>query len=151
MSEQKSPLRAVYSCQDGVMKFYQHAIKQQTALLARIKAILPPSLAEHALSCMISDRKLLLFTSAEQWQPLLNFYQPTILDLVCEITLAKIDAMEVRVLAQFPGHQTIRKIEVPSKSNIDLIRHTVDTIEDDDLKQALLRLSQTLGRLSIKI
>jgi hypothetical protein len=147
MSQQATPFKLATTCQTPIMAVYQAKIKQQKYFLELIRATLFAPLAEHVLYCVISGKKCLLYTDAEEWATQLRFYQPILLDTLANSTQIAIHSIQVRLISP-PPQQTIRNNKLPSKENIKLIQDNLQYRQEDELKQALLRLSQTLERLS---
>jgi hypothetical protein len=148
MSLQKPPFKLAATCQNATTAFYQAKIKQQKQFLNFIKPLLNELLAEHLVSCVILGRKLILYTDAEEWATQLRFYQPMLLDEIAHSSLITIEKIEVWLILPPVAQQPPHKVIIPSKQNIELIRDNLQTIADEELKSALLRLSQTLERLS---
>lgn len=131
------------------MAVYKTKIEQQIHCLSLIKAGLTASLAEHLSYCVISGKKLLLYTDTEESAAQLRLYQSVILKAVSISNLPAVESMQVRLIPQPAKQQSISNIiKLPSKKNIDLIRDNLQTIKDDELKLAWQRLSQTLEKLS---
>lgn len=147
MPPQDSPFKLANTCQNQIMTIYQARIRQQNQFLNLIKATLAVPLAEHLLYCVMSGKKCLLYTDTEEWAVQLRHHLPIILHTVQASSLAAIDFVQVRLISQPPPQMT-RNLKLPSKQNIELIRDNLQSIKDDELKSALLRLSQTLDRLS---
>ena len=148
MPPQHSPFRLATSCQNQIMAIYQSKIRQQSQFLNLIRAALVPPLAEHLLYCVISGKNLLLYTDAEEWVAQLNHYLPVILTTISNSNLATVDFIHVRLIPLPAKQQATRNVNLPSKNNIQLIRDNLQAIKDDELKSALLRLSDTLDKLS---
>lgn len=148
MASQDNPLKLSNSYKSPIMAAYQAKIRQQNQFLNLIRATLPASLAEHLLSCVISAKKCLLYTDTEEWATQLRFYLPIILNAIHASNLATVDFIQVRLISLPEAAHVSHKINLPSKQNIELMRDNLQTIADDELKLALLRLSQTLDRLS---
>lgn len=146
MSE--SGLKSVNTCQNSMLVAYQTKIRQQQQFLAFIKQMLPAHLTEHLLYCVVSAKKCLLYADKEEWAAQLRLYLPIILHSLQASSLPKLELIEVRMIPQSQEQQVHRKANLPSKKNIDLIRENLQAVKDDELKSALLRLSQTLDRLS---
>ncbi len=126
---------------------YQRQIKSQQRLLGMIKKALPEALAEHVLHCTLSSKKLLLYTSSASWSSQLRFYQQVILDSVNENNV-NAEFVQIRLVNENSAPQSERKLNIPSKNSIELVKNCGESEEDEKLKQALLNLSQTLTKLS---
>lgn len=148
MYPQNSSFKSASTCQNQVMAVYQTKIRQQQQFLKLVRGILPTHLAEHLLHCVVSAKKLLLYADTEEWAAQLRFYQPLILNAIGASNLATVNFIQVRIISVPAKQQVTRKVNLPSKQNIELIRDNLQAIKDDELKLALLRLSQTLDKLS---
>lgn len=133
--------------QNSVMDFYHKKIHEQQQLLQKIHTTLPKHLAEHVLHCVISGKKILIYTDATVWSSQLRFYQTTILNGLSQ-TQFKVELLQVRLIPQTIQQKKQREPLVPSKENIHHIRHNANQVTDEKLQKALLNLSQTLEKLS---
>lgn len=140
--------KSINSCQNNMLVAYQTKIRQQQQFLKRVKEILPAHLAEHLLYCVVSAKQCLLYADAEEWAAQLRTFLPIILHTLQASSLPKLELIEVRIISQPKPKQVNRKANLPSKKNIELLRESFQAIEDDELKSALARLSQTLEKLS---
>lgn len=127
---------------------YQTKIRQQQQFLKRIREILPTHLAEHLLYCVVSGKQCLLYADTEEWAAQLRLYLPIILHTLQGSDLPKLELIQVRLVSRPKPQQVSRKANLPSRKNIELLRESFQAIEDDELKSALARLSQTLEKLS---
>ena len=125
-------------------------IEQQTRVLQQIQSVLPDNLKCHARHCVINNKKLLIYTDSAAWASQLRFYNQAILAAIAPMTKETVGIMQIKLLAmQSPaGLKTKRKAQVPSLEKINIIRNQGLSISDQQLKQALLRLSATLERQS---
>lgn len=136
-------------CQNSMLAAYQARISLQRQLLKQIQGMLPSHLAEHLLHCVVSvTSKCLLYTDEEEWAAQLRLYLPVVLHSLKASTLPKLELIEVKVITYPAAPKIERKVNLPSKRNIELIRDNLQSIKDEELKQALSRLSETLERLS---
>jgi len=142
-----SKFKSASRYQNRVMDFYHQKIQQQQQLLQQIQAILPKHLAEHVLHCVLSEKKLILYTDAAIWSSQLRFYQTTILHSFSQTQL-NLELLQIRLIPPTSTHKVDKEPLIPSKKNIDDIRNNAHQITDDKLQQALLNLSRTLERLS---
>ena len=147
MAQPTKSFKLANTYKNPMIAAYQGKIRQQTEFLQLIKATLPDFLAEHLLNCVISGKKCLLYTNTEEWAAPLRHHLPIILHTV-QARLPTIDLIQVRLLSEPPA-QAIEKAKPPSKENIELIKDNLQSMQDDELKQALLRLSRTLESVSV--
>lgn len=124
---------------------YLSRLEQQKKGLQRIRDILPPSLARHALHCVIAEKKLLLYTDSAAWGSQLRFYKNAILAAVDGNTT---EILQIRILTEnaLPHKIEHGKPNIPSSENIAMIRNHSTTMSDSELKLALQKLCATLSR-----
>ncbi|PKM13342.1 MAG: DUF721 domain-containing protein [Gammaproteobacteria bacterium HGW-Gammaproteobacteria-3] len=123
-------------------------IEQQKKLLALIKKNLPEPLSDHVLHCVVSGRKLLVYTDTATWASQLRFYNPVLLKTIT--AAARIDLVQIRITRPIDALAAIpeRTAKIPSPDKIAALRSNLSDPPDDALSQALLNLSHTLERLS---
>lgn len=124
-------------------------INQQSAILGRIRAVLPNDLAGHALHCVLNDKKLVVYTDSANWATQLRFYGATILAEIGAATSKLVPEIQVKILhargiAAIPSN---RGVLIPSQHVRDEIRSQSLAATDPRLKQALNKLCSTLDRL----
>lgn len=129
--------------------YFYSQIEQQKQVLQCIREVLPPTIAQHALHCVVNGKKLLVYTDTAAWASQLRFYNSVILAAIAPVTRESVSIMRIKIAgktlqATSPG----RKPNIPSAENIDFIRNHSLTVSDEQLKGALLKLSTTLAKLS---
>jgi hypothetical protein len=126
-------------------------IEQQQRLLQRIQSSLPEALKKQVRHSLIKDNKLLIYTDSAVWASQLRFYNKIILAGIAPLTRETIGIMQVKIMTIPTGValQSVRKANIPSADTIESIRNHSLTIMDNQLQQALLKLSSTLKRLSV--
>ncbi|WP_305909260.1 DciA family protein [Methylomarinum sp. Ch1-1] len=148
MPKQSQSFKSVLNYPQRLFTIYQHKINQQTQLLALIKSAIPAQLADHALHCVLSGKKILLYTDSAIWSSQLRFYQQTILGQLHEHGYRGIETLQIKVTPQQIADEHPSNVKIPCRKNIELIRQQGMQQSDDRLNRALLRLSETLDRLS---
>jgi hypothetical protein len=162
MTKKFTPFKAALSFPNGTIAYYCSQIERQKQVLQHIHAVLPKSIAEHALHCVVNGKKLLIYTDTAAWASQLRFYNRAILDAIAPITRESVSIMQIKVRAEtLPAgrkqeagdedFQTMppgRKPNIPSAEKIAFIHSHSLTVSDERLKAALLRLSATLEKLS---
>jgi hypothetical protein len=151
MPSKPSPFKKVsLTTQNRTMAYYYSQIAQQQQLLTRVKAVLPYSIACQIRYCLIKEKKLLLYTDSATWASQIRFYNKAILLAIASLCKTPPETIQVKVLIQTIGGSlgSIRKANLPSNDKIALIRHDSLAIPDLQLREALLKLSTTLDRLS---
>lgn len=131
-----------------VLANYQQKIKHQQRLLTIIKRALPEHLGDQISYCAISDKKLLVYSDSAAWATQLRFYQQVILDAISNADAAIVEELKFRIIAQNNPPKNERELNIPSANNIELLHSCGESMKDEKLKQALLKLSKTLDKLS---
>jgi hypothetical protein len=111
---------------------------------------LPDNLAKQTKHCLIKERKLLIYTDSAVWATQLRFYNTTILASVTTQNTAPIESLQIKVISTQTGLASTltRKALIPSTEKIEALKNNSLSIEDNQLRLALLKLSTTLERLS---
>jgi hypothetical protein len=162
MTSKFTPFKAALSFPNGTIAYYCSQIERQKQVLQRIHAVLPKSIAEHALHCVVNGKKLLIYTDTAAWASQLRFYNRAILEAIAPVTREPVSIMQIKVRAEISpaGHkgeaedrafQAIpsgRKPNIPSAEKIAFIHSHSLTVSDEQLKAALQKLSATLAKLS---
>ncbi len=150
MAKKTTPFKAALSFPNRTIAHFYSQIEQQKQVLQRIHAVLPITLAEHALHCVINGKKLLIYTDTAAWASQLRFYNSAILAAIAPVTRESISIMQIKVRMEMltkislPGRTPI----IPSAEKIAFIHNHSLTVSDEQLKLALQRLSATLAKRS---
>ncbi|WAK02746.1 DUF721 domain-containing protein [Methylobacter sp. YRD-M1] len=150
MAKKPAAFKAALSFPNRAIAHFYSRIEQQRQILQHIREALPEALAKHARYCVVNDKKLLIYTDSAAWASQLRFYSQAILAAVAPITREPVTLMQVKILTEqkSPYEKPIRRANVPAKDKIEIIRNLGLNVPDNQLKQALLKLSATLQRLS---
>jgi hypothetical protein len=150
MSQKSTPFKTSLTFQNRTLAYFYSQIEQHKRILQRIREVLPESLAKQVRHCLIKEKKLLLYTDSAAWASQLRFYNTAILAAIAPLTRSSIELMQIKISAEWTGLalRPLRKAKLPSIEKIGNIRNDILNITDDQLKQALLKLSATLERLS---
>jgi hypothetical protein len=150
MATKPTSFKAALSFPNRTIAHFYSRIEQQKQVLQRIHDVLPTVIAQHALHCVVNDKKLLIYTDTAAWATQLRFYNSTILAAIAPVTKESISIMQIKIMMEtlratpLPGRTPI----IPSAEKIKLIHNHSLTVSDQQLKLALLRLSATLAKLS---
>ena len=146
MLSKTSSFKAINTLQSRPLNQLQHKINAQYHLTKRVKTLLPEPLAEQVLHCISKDNTLILYTHSAVWASQLRFYSRTITD---SLTREQITTLHIKVI-QKPSFSNTpkRKPNIPSTEKIEFLKTYSDTVQDGQLKTALLKLSNTLTQLS---
>ncbi len=131
-----------------ILAYYQQKIKQQQHLLTIIKDSLPKLLTEHVLYCTISTNKLIIYTDSAMWSSQLHFYQQTMLNALINTNLIEISLVKIKIIVPSNPEKIQHRLNRPSENNIKLLYQCGESTKDENLKKALLNLSETLNKLS---
>jgi Dna[CI] antecedent, DciA len=124
-------------------------IDQQSAILARIKAVLPETLANHALHCVLNNNKLLIYTDSANWASQLRFYGKTMLAAIGPASSTPATTIHIKIIDLSTTTKTSpkRMAVIPSFAVSKEIHEQSLITTDPQLKQALDKLSSTFARL----
>jgi len=125
---------------------YQHVIRQQQVLLQQIKQVLPENLARNIHSCVVSGKKLLLYTSSANWSSSLRFYQQAVLQKAQQAGWPHLQLVQVKIIPERVVSQKQIKPNLPSLESVKMIQQAAENQADGRLKLALSRLGQTLSK-----
>lgn len=149
MFKKTSSFTSMVTLQSRTLKQLQHQIATQQQLTQRIKTVLPQTLANQVLHCILKKNHLLIYTHSANWASQLRFYSPVIIDAAAESIGAGISTVQTKIIAKpHVPNVSPRKLNVPSAENIQFLKTYGVSIQDDPLKVALLKLSKTLTQLS---
>lgn len=147
MPNHKKNFKPALAYPNGAIASLLVKVDRQKKLLNLIRTGLPETLAQHVHSCVISDRKLLVYTGSAVWASQLRFYSRIIQEITRSQSGEFIEVTQVRIIAPTGApRQEILKPIMPSPKNIESIRDNIKNIPDSQLKEALFRLSETLEK-----
>ena len=149
MAQKPSSFKTSLVFKNRTMAYFYSQIEQQQRILQMIRRVLPDNLAKQTKHCLIKERKLLIYTDSAVWATQLRFYNTTILASVTKNT-APIESLQIKVISTQTGLASTltRKALIPSTEKIEALKNNSLSIEDNQLRLALLKLSTTLERLS---
>lgn len=137
---------------NNALAYVYSQIELQKRLLRPVREALPATLSTHVVHCIIKKKELIIFTDTAAWASQLRFYHNTMLASIAPLTKESVNLLQVKVMTSLPGIE-LRQASapiIPSAEKIKLIRSTGTMASDEHLKQALIKLSATLQRLSDK-
>lgn len=161
MTKKTTSFKAALSFPNRTIAHLYSQIEQQKQVLQRIHDLLPAAIAEHVLHCVINGKKLLVYTDTAAWASQLRFHSSSILDAIAPTTRESVSIMQIKIMAEMSpagrrrgiGERALqatphgRKPIIPSAEKIELIHNHSQTVSDEQLKLALLRLSTTLEKM----
>lgn len=133
-----------------ILAGYKYQIEIQKALLKTIKSTLPENLSKHALYCVLSGKKISLYTDSAVWSSQLRFYHQTILQSLMNSERSMIEILQIKIIPKTIDQQQQKKtMNLPSTENIDFILQQAENQTDEKLKTALLKLGKTFAKLAL--
>lgn len=152
MAKKPAAFKSALAFPNRGLAYLYNQIEQQRLVLQQIKSVLPDGLAKHVSHCVVNDKKLLLYTHSAAWASQLRFHNKALLAAIAPITQKSVTIMQVKVLLEdFKLREGVeRKANLPSSETIAVIQNQSASVSDNRLKQALLKLTVTLNRLSDK-
>lgn len=121
-------------------------IAEQKQLLNRVRNSLPADIAEHAIHCVLSNTRLLVYTDSAVWASQIRFFNQEIVKSLPASGRQTIVSMQVKILLT-PTSSTSRRTKcLPSAKTIDGILGRVDDKSSDALDLALAKLGRTLRK-----
>jgi len=150
MPSKYNAFKSTLAFEGKIFTLYKYQIETQAKLLIKIKVALPEHLSEHALYCVLTNKKLSLYTDSAVWSSQLRFYHQTILQALLRTHNGIIETLQIKIIPQTNEakveHQDLKKL--PSPENINFILAQAEQQNDKALKNALLRLAKTFQKKS---
>ena len=126
---------------------YKYQLEIQNELLKAVKSALPSHLTPHALYCVASGRKIILYTDSAIWSSQLRFYHQDILQALPASNNRLFETLQIKIIPQSIERKQEKTLRPPSAKNVDLILSQAEHQSDEKLKAALLNLGRTLKKL----
>ena len=121
-------------------------ISQQQVLRQRVCAALPAHLAQHVQHCVLSDKRLLIYTDSANWASQIRFFNGVILNAIGLTEQQNIERLQIKVTEQAPVSEPVRTPTLPSQAVIDYLQQHADGDPNDTVHQSLKRLANTLTK-----
>lgn len=149
MAQKAQALKPILAYPNTVIAQLYGQVNQQLAMLKWIRSVLPIGLADHALHCVLNNKKLLVFTDSANWASQLRFYSKIMLATINSNHPATAAALQVKIMNDTALAKTNQKSKavIPSHKVANEIRQQSFLTTDLQLKQALEKLSSTLSCL----
>jgi hypothetical protein len=116
------------------------------ALLARIRRLLPPPLAEHCRDCLVTGGRLVIFVDDPAWAFQARFFLPAIQTGLSSAGELRVTEIQVRNLHQRSPNPSAPAKAKPTLRTARAIKSCALEIGAEELKGALLRLAETIER-----
>ncbi|MDJ0806476.1 MAG: DciA family protein [Gammaproteobacteria bacterium] len=117
---------------------------KQQSLLKRIRVLLPKPVDEHCIWSLQKNRDLFLWADSPAWASRIRYFSAKLIQKLCQEGL---DVRYVRVKVALTGRQhpqskRPRRATPLSSANMRLLNAVAESVDDDALRSALMRLSQ---------
>lgn len=120
-------------------------IAEQQQLLQLVRSALPEQLQQHAVHCVASGNKLIIYCRSAAWASQIRFFQTVILNKLQESGQRNLGGLQVRLLLDSAAPKRLKTKRLPEQSVADaLIAQSQH--HSDELTTALNRLGKTLSR-----
>lgn len=123
-------------------------IAEQKQLLRLVRMVLPISIAEHAVHCVLKETLLLVYTDSAAWASQIRFYQEAILTKMQTTGRLKISRIQVKITQPVDVSIVHRAAQLPSHETVQAILSQVNEKSNDVLDLALANLAKTLLKRS---
>lgn len=126
-------------------------IAEQKQLLNRVQNSLPADIAEHAVHCVLSNTRLLVYTDSAVWASQIRFFNQLILNDMRAGGHQNILSVQVKIILSAKHGSSKRIVRLPSAETVAGIFGQIDDESGDALDLALAKLGRTLRkRLALK-
>lgn len=128
------------------MTLWRTILQEQAKLLQLIRQALPITSANAIRHCVASGQQLIIYVDSAAWATQLRFQQDKIITALVENGVTQIKTVQIRRLQQTQAVNSKRLAVLPSQDTLTALKKACPTTTDDELEQALKRLSLTLER-----
>lgn len=133
---------------DGLMAF-RLELQKQARLLQIVRQALPEFMGEHCRHCVLEENdRLLIYTESAAFSYQLRFYGPSLIAKIAENTGLRLKDVRIRNLMPVGVEQARynkpRVFEPPLGGVGETLRESAANSPHDEVRAALLRLSQTV-------
>jgi hypothetical protein len=147
MKHSKKPVfKPALAFESGQLKFCMALIAEQQRLLTLVKSVLPAELAAHALHCVVSGQRLLIYTEAASWASQIRFFHQVILNKLLASGQRNLSNLQVKVSPPAASSEPRKLKRLPSAETVRETFAQFDEESHDDLNAALSRLGKTLRK-----
>jgi len=119
-------------------------LAEQDALLKQLRSLLPEPLSAHCVWSILKQGELIVLVDSPAWASRLRYLSPKITQQLRQTGLA-VRGVQVKVSLSNKRHmprKKIRRATPISNANAKLLSSVAESVDDDELRNALLRLSR---------
>jgi hypothetical protein len=128
------------------MQICLEKIAEQKRLLRVAQSTLPEPIAEHAMHCVVSDTRLIIYTDSAVWASQIRFFQEVILNKIQGSGQRKITNMQIKVMPPIGPLNREREARVPTSETVQALMGQINDKSSDVLDVAMAKLAKTLSR-----
>jgi hypothetical protein len=148
ISTMRHPKSIAGLCQDGTVQAIRTQIQKHRQMLDLAKKALPGFLAVHCVDCVIKPDRLIIYVDSAAWASQIRFYVPSVLSRLEQSTGYRFKDLQIRNFVSTVGESFGRPRRVPPPNFVaELIKNSALSTSSGEIKDALLRLSATIGAL----
>lgn len=118
-------------------------LAEQEAIIEQLQGILPPPMVEHCVRAIPKNGDLVLLVDSSAWASRLRYFSPQLNRQLQQNGLAvrRIQVKVTLVNSRNAHRERMRRINPLSPSNAKLLKSVAESLDDNELRMALLRLS----------
>jgi hypothetical protein len=143
-----TPFKSALALSDRALLQLAARLRKHQDLLKIIRSTLPGTLACRVTDCVVSGKKLILYSDSAAWTSQLRFHSAAVLATAQKAGYETLETVTMRILPPLTEQlATGSKPRLPAAANIAQLRNAARGVTDDTLQRALDRLGATLARL----
>ncbi len=124
---------------------FQYSIAKHQKILSIVLSVSPIQIQPHIKACVINHKKLLIYVDSAVWATQLRFCHAQIKEAINSQSQETVHHIRIRIASPTPYRlEKKAKKTIPSVENINLIHDNATALTESKLKNALLKLSDTL-------
>ncbi|NOT12328.1 MAG: DUF721 domain-containing protein [Methylococcaceae bacterium] len=138
------------SFQNRHLSQFDSHIRQQKILLEAVRSAIPKTLTTHVQHTVLTNNKLLIYTDSAAWAAQLRFYEKAIMSAIASFSSHSVSTIQLKLVLDPIGPSAIQKdsANLPASKHLEILRHFCLTAPDNELTHSLMKLTNTLERLS---
>jgi hypothetical protein len=144
-----SAFKPIALIQNSLFNRLQQQVTAQQHLTQDIKKALPESLANQVQHSLLKQTVLIVYTGSANWASQLRFYSSVIMEAGSTSNNTRISAVHIKIIAKPTVPEPHKhKANRLSTEKIEFLHSYSHSVQDDQLKKSLLKLTHTLKQFS---
>ncbi len=149
LMSKKNTFKSALSYEGKILENYKYQLHIQNEILKIIKSSIPFKLSHHVLYCVVSEKKVLVYTNSAAWSSQLRFYHQQMYQALLMSNYTTFETLKIKIIPPTIAPNNHNKPTIiPSAKHINLLREQAENQPDEALKKALLNLAKTFKELS---